>query len=157
MRKNKKRGISPLIATVLLIGFTIALVIIIFFWISSFTKERAAKTEEIVEAEVSCATAIDVGVEKSCLDSSGVHFILENRKNTDISGFVLRLESTTDPNVDVIEINQILKALEVTNVDVVPQNLNVPESALIIPKITIDGKTALCQEKAIEVFINEIC
>ncbi|HLC37759.1 MAG TPA: archaellin/type IV pilin N-terminal domain-containing protein [Candidatus Nanoarchaeia archaeon] len=157
MKKSEKRGISPLIATVLLIGFTIALAAIIFSWISSFTEERASKTAEIVKSEVGCATSIEVGVEKACVDSTGVHFTLENRKNNDISGFVVRLESTTDPNVDVIEVDQRLGALEVTNVDVVPLSLSIPESALIVPKLSINGKVALCQEKAIEVFITQGC
>ena len=157
MKKSRKRGISPLIATVLLIGFTIALASIIFSWVSSFTEERASKTAEIVKSEVSCATSIEIGIEKACVDSAGVHFTLENRKNNDISGFVVRLESATDPNVDVIEVDQRLGALEVTNVDVVPQNLGAPESALIVPKLSIGGKVALCQEKAIEVFITRGC
>lgn len=157
MKKTKKRGISPLIATVLLIGFTIALASIIFSWISSFTEERAGKTAEIVKSEVSCATSIEIGVEKACIDSTGIHFTLENRKNNDIGGFVIRLESTINPNVDVIEVDQMLGALEVTNVDIAPQNLGAPESALIVPELNIDGKVALCQEKAIEVFITRGC
>ena len=157
MKKSNKRGISPLIATVLLIGFTIALAAIIFSWISSFTEERAGKTAEIVKSEVSCATSIEVGVEKACVDSTGIHFIFENRENNDINGFVVRLESTKDSDVDVIEVDQKLGALEVINVDLVPQNLAIPESALIVPKLSIDGKVALCQEKAIEVFITQCC
>ena len=155
MKKSNKRGISPLIATVLLIGFTIALAAIIFSWISSFTEERAGKTAEIVKSEVGCATSIEIGVEKACVDGTGIHFILENRENNDIEGFVVRLEQ--GDNADVIEVDQRLGALEVTNIDILPQNINIPESAVIVPKLKVDGKVALCQEKAIEVFITQGC
>ena len=38
-----KRGVSPVIATVLLIGIVIALGVIVFFWFSSFTQEAITK------------------------------------------------------------------------------------------------------------------
>lgn len=39
----KKRGVSPVIATVLLIGMVIALALIIFLWMRTFTKEVITK------------------------------------------------------------------------------------------------------------------
>lgn len=42
MMKNKK-GVSPVVATVLLIAIVIVLAIIIFLWASSFFEERAEK------------------------------------------------------------------------------------------------------------------
>jgi flagellin-like protein len=39
----EKRGVSPVIATVLLIGIVIALGVIVFFWFSSFTQEAVTK------------------------------------------------------------------------------------------------------------------
>ncbi|MFZ1971018.1 MAG: archaellin/type IV pilin N-terminal domain-containing protein [Candidatus Nanoarchaeia archaeon] len=38
-----KRGVSPVIATVLLIGIVIALGLIVFFWFKSFTQEAVTK------------------------------------------------------------------------------------------------------------------
>lgn len=38
-----RRGVSPVIATVLLIGIVIALGVIVFFWFSSFTQEAITK------------------------------------------------------------------------------------------------------------------
>jgi len=38
-----KKGVSPVIATVLLIGVVIALSIIVFFWFKSFTQETITK------------------------------------------------------------------------------------------------------------------
>ena len=153
----KKRGISPLIATVLLIGFTIALAVIIFVWVQTFTEERVGKTGEIVEAEVVCSTAVELGIEKACVDSSGVHFIIENRKGNDVRGFVIRLENDAGDQSEVTDVNQLIKGLEVGSVDVQTQTLAVPASAFIVPKLSINGKISLCQEKAVEVFITQGC
>ena len=38
-----KKGVSPVIATVLLIGIVIALGLVVFFWFRSFTQEAVTK------------------------------------------------------------------------------------------------------------------
>ncbi len=38
-----KKGVSPIIATVLLIGIVVALSLIVFFWFKSFTQETVTK------------------------------------------------------------------------------------------------------------------
>ena len=42
----KRKGVSPIIATVLLIGMVIALALIIFIWMRSFTRETITKFED---------------------------------------------------------------------------------------------------------------
>ena len=51
MRKNK-RGISPLIATVLLIGFTVALAAMVMTWGSGFIKKTTEQTTVDDKTEV---------------------------------------------------------------------------------------------------------
>ncbi len=42
----KKKGVSPIIATVLLVGMVVALALIIFVWMRSFTRETITKFED---------------------------------------------------------------------------------------------------------------
>ncbi len=49
----KKKGVSPIIATVLLIGMVIALALIIFIWMRSFTQETVTKFDG-ENIELSC-------------------------------------------------------------------------------------------------------
>ena len=153
----RKRGISPLIATVLLIGFTIALAVIIFFWINSFTEERIGKTKEIVEAELSCVTGIDIGIYEACVDSSGVHLTLENRKNNDIDGFIVRFESDQSTEAEVLEVDKKLGGLELAIMTLEPERIIIPDTVFIVPKLSLGGKVALCQEKAIEAYVTPGC
>ncbi len=53
-----KRGISPLIATVLIIGFTIVLAVLVITWISGTVNEQTEDTDCMVEAENVCLDAI---------------------------------------------------------------------------------------------------
>ncbi len=49
MKITQKRGLSPVIATVLLISMTLVLALIIFIWAKSFIGEQATKFGEPVE------------------------------------------------------------------------------------------------------------
>lgn len=49
MNVKKKRGLSPVIATLLLIALALVLALLIFIWARSFVKERAQKFGEAVE------------------------------------------------------------------------------------------------------------
>ncbi len=49
MRRIEKRGLSPVIATVLLISLALILAVIIFLWAKGFVKEKAQKFGEAVE------------------------------------------------------------------------------------------------------------
>ena len=46
---KQKKGVSPVIATVLLISIVVVLALIIFFWFRSFTKEAVLKFDKNIE------------------------------------------------------------------------------------------------------------
>ena len=78
MNIRKKRGISPIIATVLLIGVALALAIIIFVWARTFLVERGAKMGEPIES--SCEK-VNFAVE---VYAGEIH--IENRGNVPLYG-----------------------------------------------------------------------
>ena len=53
-----KRGISPLIATVLIIGFTIVLAVLVITWISGTVEDATDDTDCMVEAENKCLASV---------------------------------------------------------------------------------------------------
>ncbi len=58
-----KKGISPLIATVLIIGFTIVLAAVVMQWGGSFVKQLTEEQAESAEAQTKCiGMDFDVGV-----------------------------------------------------------------------------------------------
>jgi flagellin-like protein len=50
-----KKGISPLIATVLLIAFAVSVAAILYVWIPSFTREHTEGVSEHASREIYCA------------------------------------------------------------------------------------------------------
>ena len=53
----KKKGVSPLIATVLLIAFTIAVAGIISVWLTQFTKQQTSLVTTQGNTQINCGTA----------------------------------------------------------------------------------------------------
>ena len=62
----KKRGISPLIATVLIIGFTVALAAIIMTWGQSFIKKTQETTTETTNIALICAQEVKPDIKEAC-------------------------------------------------------------------------------------------
>jgi flagellin-like protein len=56
--KLSKKGISPLIATILLIAFAVGIAGIFIMWISPFSKERMEDTSDVADKQMKCAKSV---------------------------------------------------------------------------------------------------
>jgi flagellin-like protein len=84
-----KKGVSPVIATVLLIGIVIALGVIVFFWFSGFTQEAITK----FNGENIQMVCNDVQFEASY--SSGGDLAISNTGNVPIYSFNLQVNGAS--------------------------------------------------------------
>lgn len=66
-----KQGISPLIATVLIIAFTVALAVIVINWGTSFTRDLQDNTGSSADFEITCAQDVVFSVKNACVKSDG--------------------------------------------------------------------------------------
>lgn len=123
---NEKRGISPLIASVLVIGMVVVTASIVFFWGRGFTEEVIQKQGAISEKRLSCSTDIKINV----LNNNGNQLSIENLGTGRIDAFSLVLDGQTTEDQAIIEPGNI-------------GNVNLPYTASpgqkieIIPKIRI--------------------
>ncbi|MBN2567406.1 hypothetical protein JXB02_04965 [Candidatus Woesearchaeota archaeon] len=93
-----KRAVSPLIATVLLIAFAVALGAVVMNWGKSYVEEQAQHAGDKSTTEMHCQIDIDLrikeirGVPKICYDNTTtpsapfIDVMLENRGTEDIRG-----------------------------------------------------------------------
>ncbi len=92
-----KKGISPLIATVLLIGFTVALAAVLMTWgldyIRGTTQQVGSQTEEYLKCS-------DLSFEITQADCTTGDITVQNNGDTDISGVILRV--FVGPDVTVV-------------------------------------------------------
>lgn len=100
MHYNKK-AVSPLIATVLLIAFAVALGAVVMNWGKGYIEGQTLEAEEKSSAETMCSIDVDLelvkigGEKKICYTSANstqnasLDFMLENRGTIDIEGIAL--------------------------------------------------------------------
>ena len=89
----KKKGVSPVIATVLLIVIVLILAVIIFLWAKGFVGERAEKFGAAIE--LSCdKTNFEVGL---YADDNTLEIL--NKGTVPLYGFVLKLQGEAEVKI----------------------------------------------------------
>ncbi|MGA2130172.1 MAG: archaellin/type IV pilin N-terminal domain-containing protein [Candidatus Pacearchaeota archaeon] len=89
MKRMKKRGLSPVIATMLLVAMTIALALIVFLWFRSFNQEAITKFG---------GTNIDIVCQQvqfdANYDSSSDTLSIQNSGNVPVYSFSLQIQKS---------------------------------------------------------------
>mgnify|MGYP001576811092 CR=1 FL=1 len=87
MRYLNKRGISPLIATILLIGFTVALAAVVITWGSGFVDRITSGTEDRATKALACTSDLNFEIRAVTCPNK---VLIENKGDIDIVKFTLR-------------------------------------------------------------------
>lgn len=125
-----KKGISPLIATVLLIGFTIVIATGVILWWSGSVKDIIDKQGAEQAAQMRCATGTFVSVISCDVDEDEI--IVKNDGTEIITVVIVR--STTNDNELVTEEVDI-ESGEEENVDISDLQINKGDTIEVIPAI----------------------
>lgn len=88
-----KKAISPLIATVLIIGFTVALAAIVMTWGSTFIRDTTETTERSTAQAIKCATDLSFDITNVSCSATGTTkaVVVDNRGNVDIESLMFRV------------------------------------------------------------------
>ncbi|MEK6826180.1 MAG: archaellin/type IV pilin N-terminal domain-containing protein, partial [Nanoarchaeota archaeon] len=92
-----KRGISPLIATVLIIGFTIALAALIITWGVSFVTQQTVETGEEAQETLDLVKNSGIKIRKVTFndaDPDTFDVQIENTGTITLDGFLIRAYDT---------------------------------------------------------------
>ncbi len=153
-----KKGISPLIATVLILGFTIALAAIVMTWGKSFTQGLQESTEKSSESAILCATEINFKVKNVCLDSNNKYKItVENNGQRDIKYFDVRYyKSPSDVVTGKISFDEASQGNGIIGItkfgvesdvdDILTSYGGVIKEVEMVPTIEIGGSEMTCQD-----------
>ena len=105
----KKKAVSPLIASVLLIAFVVTLGAIVISWTQTFVEDNAGEAKKEGELQVSCQITTSLGIKqianskricyKNISMGDGVlEFTLENKGSEDIDGVKVIIIGENDTN-----------------------------------------------------------
>ena len=167
MRNRKilgKRGVSPLIATVLLIAFAVALGAVVMNWGRGYVEDTANIARERSDTEVKCASDVDIsfveidGTPQVCYNDTGntenkIEFILENRKALDVEYVQARLigEATRVPytvTLGTTETNLTANEAKYIVFNYTETKYGLPQQVKITPVIKVAGQEVVCSQTA---------
>ena len=142
---KSKRGISPLIATVLLIGFTVALAAVVITWGSGFVNKVTTGTDESTSKTVSCTTDLNFQIRKvSCPDK----ILIDNKGEVPIESLNLRfLKDNGDIAGNSVDVAGVDKSELKTIQTQIPLGTNKIEA---LATVKINGQNVVCSSASRE-------
>jgi flagellin-like protein len=161
MKKNfwQKKGVSPLIATVLLISFAVALGAVVMNW---------GRSIDIIGPDDKCA-GVGITVRKTnyevCFGGSGsdayVNFIIDNTGSMDISGlgiWIVGTKGTKFHDLDSLKISKgaLLDIKDESTQYDFNEYGNI-KHVQFIPKILIEGSLEICPKNTIKADKIDVC
>lgn len=169
--KGNKKGVSPLIATVLLIAFSVALGAVVMNWGTSYVRDTSEASEANSDDKVMCSTVVDVeftevnGVKRVFYSNGTANITLiigvRNTGNQDINGFYVSMIGNTDIRTEKYEFNSgsiLLKGYAKSFNQVFNDSITVTEYLTgdklvgieLVPFTMVNGREVTCAGKSIK-------
>ncbi len=157
--KKNKKGISPLIATVLIIGFTIVIAALVITWGTNLFKKTQESTGQQADINLACTEVQgNLGLTVSKLGGNNLSVTVDNGVRRNINGFVLRVYNASQTSADTIDTDAVDVSSRITPVGyavngnslktfTVTYNTSVvstPVKLELRPKIDLSGTTQQC-------------
>ena len=137
----EKRGISPLIATILLIGLVVVIALFVFNWIGSVIDSQTSSTDDLMETYMT-----DLSFDFDCqndIDLSEIYIMFSNNYHGPIDSFLLLYNDSTMLSLDGIF---SLEPYQSASYTVVSKNSQFIEA---IPLIEINGELQSINHKKV--------
>jgi flagellin-like protein len=170
--KMFKKAVSPLIATILLIAFAVALGAVVMNWGRGYVEDTADFAKQRSDQEMKCTTDVGIdfveigGEDQICynatLDGDQLVFetVLENTKRTDIRGLRIRVignESKIPLTIEeddfqILEGESKFLVFNYTN-----DTYGYPEQIKITPRVLVSGEEISCSNVGVEIEEVEVC
>lgn len=154
-----KKGISPLIATVLIIGFTIVLAALVMQWGGGLFKSVQEQTGKTSEFKIVCSSRLS-GLD---INAKGADVTIDNKNDYDIAGFMIRRYSVDGSNPAVyttitadvkngvaqisgrMDVNGELPSYGVKTYKI--SDLAAGQTVGVFPMVKIEGENMICENE----------
>ncbi len=160
---RSRKAVSPLIATVLLIAFAVALGAVVMNWGRGYVEDTANIARERSDTEVRCASEVDVdiveidNIPQVCYNDSGaanntIEFIVENKQSRKVEKLHARLigEGTRVPLTVDLGVNSSMETNEAKylNFSYVEATYGLPQQLKLTPYIKVGAIEVACPSSA---------
>jgi len=150
-----KRGITPLIATVLLIGLTVIVALIVYVFVTNLAEDQVEDTENEADISLLCAREVDLETE-FCGTGAELIVTLKNRGEVDFSNLNIFVDvlGETESFSNLGTLTSYVQ--EEFIIQLSSADISHITEITIVPTITSGENTGNCPEKIIEVVGSEI-
>jgi len=150
-----KKGISPLIATVLIIGIVGIIASFLLIWSQDIFKTTMKSPEEDAEAEMICESEVEFNIEDIVLIDEGTEITVTNNANTQIENFVAKVYLDTG-EVKLIEGLVAVNTLGAYDTKSYTIKYDgVATKIELVPKIKLkEDRTTICKKKVEETTVS---
>ena len=153
---DNRKGLTPLVATILLVAFSIGLGALVMSWGEEYIEEKAEFVQGTAEVRSGCdVSEISIikisGQPQACVSPEGIKIWIDNGPEMDLVNLHARIAGTN--GVDVIDsllTQPLLKANAINTV--IPYNKEIGQvlQVKLTPKIWTGSQVAICSQRAIE-------
>ena len=141
-----KKAVSPLIATVLVIGFAIALSGIMMTWGTSFVKDIQERSEKSSLKDIACTRDVGLNIKSATVLGNKIKLVIENLGQMDIDKLNILLVGSDGG--DNIEIGSGISAggIQSFSVALDPNKIGTFEQVEAMPSVTFEGEQIACKD-----------
>jgi flagellin-like protein len=152
--KMDKRGVSPLVATILLIALSVALGAAVMSWGEDYIEEKAEFVQGVQETITTCdVVAFSVirvgGVQQFCQEDGLIKGLIDNGPDADIQDFHARVVAENGLYVEESVLQQPLPRGSATPISFEAGEVGLVRQVKITPKIMSGGKETMCSKQAL--------
>jgi len=154
---KQRRGLTPLVATILLVAFSVGLGALVMSWGEEYIEEKAEFVQGTAEIRSGCdAARIDIihisGVPQACLSANGVDLWIDNGPDIELYNIQARIVGTdgVDTVEDILE-QPLLKANAARTTLQLNPTIGTIRQIKLTPKIWTGSDIAICPQSALNV------
>lgn len=158
-----KRGVSPLVATILLVAFSIGLGALVMSWGEEYIEQKAEFVQGVGEAKTGC-NAVEFsliqigGVPQVCKTADSIELWIDNGPNMDIFNIHARVAGFRDVYVDEELLDEPLMRENSVKVSIpITEELGQILQVKLTPKIFVDNRLVTCNDQAMQIENLPVC
>ncbi len=149
-----RQAVSPLIATVLLVAFSVALGAVVMSWGEEYVSEKAEFVQGVREALSSCdAVSFDVikinNVPQVCVRNDVLELTIDNGADEEVFDFHARFVTDNGAFVDESTLNTPLKRLHATKLFLKFPATGRLQQVRLVPKVKVGNDLLFCNDQAL--------
>jgi flagellin-like protein len=151
-----KKGVSPLIATILLILMSVGMGVAVMSWGEEYIEEKAEFVQGVQETITSCDTvALSVvrigGADQMCVLGDVVKGLIDNGPDANVQSIHARIIGQGGISVDESILDAPLPRGSAAQVVIEAGNVGTISQIKLTPSIMMGGKSVVCTKQALSV------